>query len=62
MKLNCIVCQEPNHARLIDPCPYCGEHVCDECWPDHEDCCLAEDHEPDVDIFGMNYSDADPGL
>ena len=63
MKLFCIVCETQTSATLIDPCPYCGEHVCDQCWPEHEDRCLAEDHDMlDTDIFGMCYSDADPGL
>jgi hypothetical protein len=45
MKIKCIICDVIHLAILIGPCPYCGEHVCDSCWPNHEDSCLAEDHD-----------------
>jgi len=59
MKATCIECGE--HNEWVSECPECNEMICDECWPMHERHCKTF-HFPDVDIFGMCYSDADPGL
>jgi hypothetical protein len=52
---------QPFGDNLVARCDNCGKPVF-KCTCDEDEAEEEEEHEQDVDAFGRNYSDADPGL